>query len=120
VLEAILVYWISVAWVPKGKLERIKRIYFRFIWAVQKEHFVMPWIEWETLATPKLQGGWGLKNIHRFSKFLVDKVGWRLITIEIPWIKVVAQKHICPSSMEEWIRRPINECKISQLFGKPF
>jgi hypothetical protein len=59
VLEAILVYWISLAWVPKGTLEKIRRICFKFLWAGQKESFVMPWIKWETLATPKLLGGGG-------------------------------------------------------------
>jgi hypothetical protein len=69
----------------------------------------MPWIKWETLETPKLFGGWGLKNIHRFSKALAAKVGWRLITTKSLWIKVVTQKYICLNFVEEWIRRPIKD-----------
>ena len=30
VLEAIPVYWMSLSWIPKGILERIRRICFRF------------------------------------------------------------------------------------------
>jgi hypothetical protein len=40
---------------------------------VQKDHFVMPWVKWDMLAVPKLLGGWGLKNIHLFSKSLQPK-----------------------------------------------
>jgi hypothetical protein len=117
VLEAIPVYWVSLAWVPKGILEKIRRLCFRFLWVGQKESFVMPWIKWETLATPKLLGGWGLKNIHNFSKALAAKVGWRLITTESLWTKVVHQKYISPIpcwiGSEGQTRRP----KFAQLFG---
>jgi len=32
ILEVIIVYWISLAWVPKGVLETIRRICYKFIW----------------------------------------------------------------------------------------
>jgi hypothetical protein len=107
VLESILVYWISLAWLPKGTLEKLRRTCFRFLWAGSKEHFVLPWVKWNIMVVPKLLGGWGLKNIHLFSKALAAKVGWRLITTDILWTKVVTQKYICPDTVEEWIRRPV-------------
>jgi hypothetical protein len=33
VLEAIPVYWMSLAWIPKGILEKIRKICSRFIWS---------------------------------------------------------------------------------------
>ena len=33
VLEAIAVYWMSLAWIPKGILEAARRNYFRFMWS---------------------------------------------------------------------------------------
>jgi hypothetical protein len=64
VLEAILVYWMLLAWIPRGILENLKRICSKFLWAGSKEQFVLPWVKWSVLASPKLLGGWGLKNIH--------------------------------------------------------
>jgi hypothetical protein len=32
VLEAIPVYWMSLAWIPKGVLELIRILCYRFIW----------------------------------------------------------------------------------------
>jgi hypothetical protein len=69
----------------------------------------MPLIKWEILATPNLLGGWGLKKIHFFSKSIAVKVGWRLITTKILWIKLVTQKYICWNFVEEWIKRPIKD-----------
>jgi len=44
VLETIPVYWLSMAWIPKGTLEKIRKLCFKFLWGGQKESFVMPWI----------------------------------------------------------------------------
>jgi len=63
-------------------------------------------------GNPKLLGGWGLKNMHSFSKSLATKVGWRLITTESIWTKVVHQKYIIPDSVLDWIRRLKKETQI--------
>jgi hypothetical protein len=31
ILEAILVYWMSIAWIPKGVLEKLRQICFTFL-----------------------------------------------------------------------------------------
>jgi hypothetical protein len=74
VLEAIPVYWMSLAWIPKGFLETIRRICARFIWYGFGEKYTQPWSKWDNIAFPKALGGWGLKNILLFSKALVDKI----------------------------------------------
>jgi len=53
----------------------------------------------------KSYGGWGLKNIFIFSKALVAKTFWILITTDILWTQVVTHKYIKPGSAGEWIRR---------------
>lgn len=42
VLEAILVYLISLAWIPRGVLERESKICFKFLWAGSQDHFFLP------------------------------------------------------------------------------
>jgi hypothetical protein len=46
------------------------------------------------LEIPKALGGWGLKNIFLFSKALVAKSTWRLISTSSLWTSVVTQKYI--------------------------
>lgn len=75
VLEAILVYWMYIDWIPKGILEKIRHIYFTFMWQGSKEIHSRPWVKWEKIAIPKALGGLGLKNIFRFSTALVAKCG---------------------------------------------
>jgi len=74
-LEAIPVYWMSLAWIPKGILEKIRKIYSRFIWSGQGEKTIQPWEKWDLLVRPKALGGWGVKNIFLFLKSLATKIG---------------------------------------------
>jgi hypothetical protein len=105
VLEAIPVFWMSLSWIPKGTLEATRKLSFIFLWSGKKDSQVTPWVRWKRIIVPKALGGWGLKNIHVFSKALVAKGGWRLLTTNNLWTKVVIRKYIEPDSVESWIRR---------------
>jgi hypothetical protein len=96
----------SLAWIPKGILENVRRIYFKFLWEETKDQYVLPWVKWESLATPNMLGGWGLNFFFLFSKALAAKSSWRLINTKNLWTKVVIQKYIHPETVEEWIRSP--------------
>jgi len=57
VLEAIPVYWMSLAWIPKGTLEAVRKICFRFLWSGKSDTQVTPWVRWDRIAIPKGMGG---------------------------------------------------------------
>lgn len=118
VLEAILVYWISIAWIPRGVLDKIRRICFSFLWQGKKEEHSRPWVKWERVATPKALGGWGLKNIYKFSTALATKCGWRMISTSSLWTKVIIQKYIAPNSLIDWIRVSQKSCKGGSILWK--
>jgi hypothetical protein len=67
VLEGILVYWNSIAAIPKGILDHIRRIRFFFLWVGQNSPGGTHLASWNSIALPKEMGGWGLKNIRLFS-----------------------------------------------------
>jgi hypothetical protein len=92
--EAILVYWMSLAFIPKGVLEKIRKLTFRFLWSGSKEKKGIVWVTWNYIAIPKGQGGWGIKNIHLFSKALATKCVWRLIEGKGLWCQVITQKYM--------------------------
>ena len=102
-MEAISVYWMSLAWNPKGILEKARKIGFSFLWVGNQDKFIMPWVSWKVSASPKLLGGWGLKKIFLSSKELVAKVYWRLISSKSLWTTMAYQKHIFPDTFEDWI-----------------
>jgi len=95
-----------LTWVPKGTLDKIRRICSRFLWAGSKENSVLPWVAWKKVARPKEWGGWGIKNLSDFSLSLAAKSGWRIINMENIWSRAVKRKYIDPIPLEEWIRNP--------------
>ena len=99
-------YWMSLSWIPKGILERIRRICFRFLWSGKREDQTTPWVNWKRIAVPKGLGGWGLKDIFLFSKALAAKGGWRLLKSNSLWSRVIKQKYLPNVSLLEWIRNP--------------
>ena len=89
VLEAMTIYWMALTWIPRGILDKIKRICFNFLWSGKQEKRVIPWARWECVALPKSLGGWGLRNIFQFSKYLAAKVRSCLLSTTSLWTKVV-------------------------------
>jgi hypothetical protein len=63
----------SLAWIPKGVLEKIRRICSRFIWSGSGDKYTQNWAKWESIVMPKALGVWGLKNILLFSKALLER-----------------------------------------------
>jgi hypothetical protein len=66
-LESIPIYWNSIATIPKGILDHIRRISFHFLWAGHNSPGGTHLTSWNSITLPKDLGGWGLKNIHLFS-----------------------------------------------------
>jgi hypothetical protein len=53
VLEVILVYWHTMAYIPKVVLETIKKKCFKFMWTRKRENEGIPLVKWQSLAKPK-------------------------------------------------------------------
>eukprot|EP01018_Ginkgo_biloba_P023075 Gb_32325 [translate_table: standard] len=106
ILEAIPVYWLSLTLIPKGVLDKIRKLSFRFLWPGNREKEGIPLVKWQVVAAPKASGGWGIKNLHLFGKALAAKFVWRLISSEGLWCQVLSHKYIAPDTVEYWIRTP--------------
>eukprot|EP00253_Pinus_taeda_P011302 PITA_11302 len=118
VLLAIPVYWVALTWIPKGVLEKIRRLCCRFLWAGSSENYVLPWVVWEKIARPKELGGWGIKRLPEFSLSLAAKSGWRLLTVENLWTRVIRRKYIDPMPLDDWIRSQDKKTKHSSVIWK--
>eukprot|EP00253_Pinus_taeda_P029580 PITA_29580 len=118
VLLAIPVYWAALSWIPKGVLEKIRRLCCRFLWAGSSENSVLPWVAWEKIARPKVWGGWGIKRLPDFSLSLAAKSGWRLLSVENLWTRVIKRKYIDLLPLDEWIRSQDKKTKHSSIIWK--
>eukprot|EP00253_Pinus_taeda_P022219 PITA_22219 len=104
--------------IPKGILERIRRLCSRFLWDGSNESTFLPWVAWDKISRPKEWGGWGIKRLPEFSLSLAAKSGWRLITVENLWTRVIRRKYIDPLPLEDWIRSQNKKTKHSSVIWK--
>ena len=93
-----------MAWIPIGITNQIKCICRQFLWRNQGKASTFAWIAWDRINFPKQWGGWGLKDLHLFSRALAAKMGWHIITGQSLWKEVMVAKYISPQSPLEWIR----------------
>ena len=79
VLQSIPVYWVTIAYIPKGILQKLRKKCFSFLWMAKRHSEGIPLAKWQLLASPKELGGWGIKNPFLFCQSLAVKTLWRLI-----------------------------------------
>lgn len=93
IFKSILVYWFSLAHIPKGILNGIRKCFFSFLWNGRKKssfHLAC----WETLDRPKTMGGWGLKKTYSLGKALVVKRLWICVGDLGLWGRITRYKYI--------------------------
>eukprot|EP00253_Pinus_taeda_P017008 PITA_17008 len=86
--------------------------HWSFIWLSRA---VLPWVAWDKIARPKEWGGWGIKRLPDSSLSLAANSGWRLITMENLWARVIKRKYIDPMPLEDWIRSEDKKSKNSSV-----
>jgi len=104
VLEAIPVFWHTLAHILKGVLERIGTCCFNFLWKGSSGYKGSHLARWTLIATPKSQGCWDLKDIHLCGRSLATKSLWNLHTIDSLWRRIIIHKYIAPNTLLDWIR----------------
>jgi hypothetical protein len=80
ILESQEVYWMALAAIPVTILNRIRQLIFTFLWSGGSEKKHLHLCSWDSIAKPKLVGGWGLRNIFLFNKSLASNTLWRVLT----------------------------------------
>lgn len=117
-LEATPVYWMSLAWIPRGILDRLQNICCRFLWKGNKQGSLFAWVKWDTIARPKKWGGWGIKILEVFAKALAAKLGCQLITTHSLWTKVVYEKYIARKTYSAGSAGNTEGAKGTPIYGK--
>ncbi|GAU10179.1 hypothetical protein TSUD_416550 [Trifolium subterraneum] len=99
VIEAVPIYPMMSTKIPKSCLADIQRMQRQFIWGDtdQKKRFHA--IGWDTITTPKWQGGLGLRNLEVMNKACLLKLNWKLQSgCEDLWCKVINGKYAASTS----------------------
>ena len=106
ILQSIPVYWDTIAYIPKGILQKLRKKLFSFPWSAKRHAEGIPLAKWQFISSPKELGGWGIKNLFLFCQSLAAKALWRLIkNPDSLWGKLLSSKYFPNESIHEWIRK---------------
>jgi len=73
---------------------RIISIQRRFLWAWERDHTLIAWVNWENVCKPLEEGGLGIRDTRMFNSALLAKWKWRLVSKEQgKWKDILASKY---------------------------
>jgi len=104
VLESHSVYWLSMAIILASFLNQIRKVMFSFLWNGCSDKFHFHMCKWESLAKPKIFGGWGFQNIHLFNKALDESTLWCVLVKGVVWHSIVKDTYFPFCSEATWLR----------------
>jgi hypothetical protein len=83
----------SLTWIPKGIFNRIRQIYFHFLWDGSEDRKPMVLASLNKLEIPKSLGGCEVKKSFLSSKDLAVKRVWRLIQGNDIWAYITKENY---------------------------
>ena len=81
VLQAMPIYLFSVLAAPKSIIKQIRNIQRNFLWGGSEGNRKWPLVDWQTICTPKVVGGLGLRDPldNNNNKVMSAKIWWRWV-----------------------------------------
>jgi hypothetical protein len=97
-----------LAAIPVTVLKMIRRLIFTFLWTGGNEKKHLHLCRWDSIAKPKMVGGWGLRNIFLFNKYLASNSLWCVLSQDGIWHRVIIGKYISHIFVLSWLRQTFN------------
>ena len=104
VLMGLVVYWLSLAWIPKSILHCPRRSIFNFLWGNVGGNHKMHLVDWHTISRPYEFGGWNIKNLDWCSLSLILKSYCMVINGEGIQSHIIKHKYLKNRSVDDWLR----------------
>lgn len=102
ILNAISMYWMIIAVIPKGVLNQLRKFFFIFLWRGKSESGIH-WVAWNHIEKPKEVGDWGFNDLFKFGRAPAAKYVWTLIPNEGKWKSMMRSKYLDGGDIIEWI-----------------
>ncbi|GKE00897.1 hypothetical protein Tco_1388880 [Tanacetum coccineum] len=93
VLASLNVYWACVFLIPKTVVKEIDKALKGFLWCKDEIKKGKAKVKWESVCTPKSQGGLGIRMFGKWNEILLMKNLWNIAeeknTLWVKWVKMV-------------------------------
>uniref|UniRef100_A0A2N9I206 Reverse transcriptase zinc-binding domain-containing protein n=1 Tax=Fagus sylvatica TaxID=28930 RepID=A0A2N9I206_FAGSY len=76
-LSSLPTYFLSLFTIPVSVANRIEKLQRNFLWGGMGDEFKHHLVKWDTVCTPKAEGGLGIRSLVLFNRALLGKWMWR-------------------------------------------
>jgi hypothetical protein len=76
-LSSLPTYFLSLFTIPVSVANRIEKHQRNFLWGGMGDEFKHHLVKWDTVCTPKAEGGLGIRSLVLFNRALLGKWMWR-------------------------------------------
>lgn len=95
VLQALMVFSMSVFLLPKKLCHEIDCLFSNFCWGIKDNGSKLHGMSWQKLGEHRANGGLGFHDLHSFNKALLAKQLWRLVTCPASLVATVLWEKYC-------------------------
>lgn len=93
---SIPTYIMQTSKLPAATCDEVERLCCAFIWGSTPEGHKNHLVSWETICSPKDQGGLGFRSLRMVNTAYLMKLGWGLLTNrDALWVQVLRFKYGC-------------------------
>jgi len=118
VLQNLQVYWCTLAKLPSAINQRIKQLTANFLWRGERSPIGFHLSSWNFIAKPKAMGGWGLRDVELFNKYLAAKYLWRVLFHQGIWSRLMRKKYMKGVKVTKWLRKEMEGYSIASLLWR--
>jgi hypothetical protein len=120
VLQSLPVYWLSLVKIPSSILHRIQQLIANFIWRGARKSSGFHLANWQNIARPKDNGGWGIQNLYWFAQSLSAKSCWRGLFGKGLWNLVLKKKYLKGIDLTSWLHKEEYKFPVASIIWKNF
>ena len=115
VLMGLVVYWLTLARIPKTIMNYLRSAIFNFLWGNSYGNHRSHLVDWHMISRPYDLGGWNIKNLDWLSTALRIKRLCLVLNGEGIWSHIVKYKYLRDWTVDAWLR-----CKDFKVQGTSF
>ncbi|PNY17666.1 ribonuclease H [Trifolium pratense] len=94
VIQAIPMYTMMTARIPKGCVKDIEKIQRSFIWGDEEQRRKIHLINWNVMTLPRQMGGLAIRDLYTMNRACTMKMGWQLRNGDNSlWCKILRSKY---------------------------
>ncbi|GAU10944.1 hypothetical protein TSUD_112380 [Trifolium subterraneum] len=79
VLSSVPIYFLSFFKAPSGIISTLESIFCHFFWGGSGANNKISWVKWESICSPRENGGLGVRRVKDFNYALLGKWVWRCL-----------------------------------------